>query len=157
MRFGIGYDIHRLIEGRKMVLGGVEIPHAKGPEGHSDGDCLLHAVCDAVLGAMGEGDIGQKFPDTDPAYKDIASIKLLKKVAGWMTDAGYSAGNLDCVVILESPRIGPYRDKMASAIAEAMGTSPGNVSIKAKTAEGLGDIGSGNAVAAYAAVLLEEK
>ncbi len=157
MRIGIGFDIHRLAEGRPMVLGGVNIPFPKGPEGHSDGDALLHAICDAILGALSKGDIGMRFPDTDPKYKDISSKELLKDVKGLMDDKGLSVHNLDCVIIAEEPKIGPYREEMAGVIADMLGTSGGNISIKAKTAEKLGAVGKGEAVAAYVVVLLEEE
>ncbi len=139
-----------------MVLGGVEIEHTKGPQGHSDGDCLLHAVSDAILGAMGKGDIGKMFPDTEAEYKDISSKVLLEEVYNAMKDSEYEVSNLDCVVILESPKIEPYRDEISGTIAEVLNTSREAVSIKAKTAEGLGDIGKGEAVAAYAVVSLEK-
>jgi len=157
MRIGTGYDIHRLTKGRAMVLGGVEIPYSKGPLGHSDGDVLLHAVSDAVLGALSRGDIGMMFPDTDPAYKDISSLELLKKVCFVMEEDGYTLGNMDCNVILEEPKLGPYKDKMRQAIAKIFNVPLEKVSVKAKTAEGLGDIGKKEAVAAYVSVLLEEK
>ncbi len=155
MKIGVGYDIHRLAEGRPMVLGGVEMPHPKGPEGHSDGDCLLHAVCDALLGAIGEGDIGMKFPDTDPKYKGVSSRTLLKSVASLVKDKGARVNNLDCVIILERPKITPYREEMRKVISDLLEVSTRCVNIKAKTAEGLGAVGEGNAVASYAAVLLE--
>jgi 2-C-methyl-D-erythritol 2,4-cyclodiphosphate synthase len=156
MRIGIGYDMHRLVEGRPMMLGGVELPHVKGPSGHSDGDALLHAVCDALLGALGKGDIGRMFPDTDGQYKDISSRLLLQKVFDSVKQKGYVISNLDCVVILEEPRIGPYHEKMSSVIAGVLEMSPKDVSIKGKTAEKLGAVGRGEAVAAYAVVLLTE-
>ena len=154
MKIGVGYDIHRLVEGRPMVLGGVNMEYLKGPEGHSDGDCLLHAICDALLGALGEGDIGMRFPDTDAKYKDICSKELLKDVALLVESKGVKVNNLDCVVILEDPKIGPYRQKMKEVISGLLAISPGNVNIKAKTAEGMGAIGEGEAVASYATVLL---
>lgn len=154
MKIGIGYDIHRLISGRKMILGGVEIDFPKGPKGHSDGDVLLHAICDALLGALGKGDIGTHFPDTDPEYKDIASSKLLRKVRDLTEQAGLYVNNVDCVIILEEPKLKSYREKIVTLISNVLGIDEKAVNIKAKTAEGIGDIGKGDAVAAYAAVLL---
>ena len=153
----MGYDIHRLREGRKMVIGGVEIDHPKGPEGHSDGDVLLHAISDAILGALASGDIGEKFPDTDPAYKDVPSSYLLEKVRGIMDKKGFKIANLDAVVIAEDPKIAPLREKIAGRIKDILKLEEGKVSVKGKTSEALGDIGSGSAMAAYAVVLLEEK
>ncbi|RKY42257.1 MAG: 2-C-methyl-D-erythritol 2,4-cyclodiphosphate synthase [Candidatus Makaraimicrobium thalassicum] len=156
MKIGMGYDIHRLGEGRQMVLGGVNIPYPKGPEGHSDGDVLLHAVCDAILGALGKGDIGMRFPDTDPGYKDISSRELLRDVVRLMHNEGFGVHNLDCVVIAEEPKIGPYREKMIRVISDVLKVRGDTVNIKGKTAEKLDVIGEGRAVAAYAVVLLEE-
>lgn len=155
MRIGMGYDIHTLAEGREMVLGGIKIPHAKGPVAHSDGDVLLHAICDAILGAMGKGDIGRIFPDTDPEYKDVASIDLLKEVAGLMIKEKWAISNLDSVVIAEEPKVSPYQKEMSHKIAEVLGISPGVVSIKGKTSEKTGAVGKGEAIEAYAVVLLE--
>ncbi|MBD3425737.1 MAG: 2-C-methyl-D-erythritol 2,4-cyclodiphosphate synthase [Candidatus Omnitrophica bacterium] len=156
MRIGMGYDMHRLEDGRPFILGGVAIAHDKGPVGHSDGDVLLHAVCDALLGAIGEDDIGAKFPDTDPSYSGIASSELLREVM-YITDrAGYRVHNLDTVVVLEKPRIGPYRHRIIGSIADMLMVPAEFIAVKAKTAEGLGDIGRGEAVSAYATVLLKE-
>jgi len=154
VRIGSGNDIHVLEEGRPMMIGGVKIPHSKGPKGHSDGDPLLHAVCDAVIGAMGKGDIGTLFPDSGEEYKDIPSIELLKRVASLMKDEGYNVGNIDCTVIAEEPKIGPYRNDMARVIAGELSMPEDRVNIKGKTQEGLGEIGKGNAISAYAVVLL---
>lgn len=156
MKIGFGSDIHALEDGRAMMIGGVNIPFPRGPKGHSDGDPLLHAICDAIIGAMGRGDIGTLFPDSDAGYKDIPSIELLKKVAGLMADEGYKVSNIDCTVVLEEPRIGPHREEMAKTIAGVLGVEGHAVNIKGKTQEGMGEIGSGNAVSAYAAVLLEK-
>ncbi len=139
-----------------MVLGGVTIPYPKGPEGHSDGDALLHAVCDAILGALGKGDIGMRFPDTDPRYKDISSIELLKDVSELMDDEGFVIGNLDCVVVAEEPKIAPYREEIISVIGDILKVSGDTVNVKGKTAEKLGEIGEGRAIEAHAVVLLEE-
>ena len=157
MRIGIGYDLHRMVTSRPMVLGGVDIPFSKGLEGHSDADVLLHAVSDAILGALGKGDIGQMFPDTDPKYKDISSLKLLKDIKDLMMSEGYRVGNLDCIVMAEEPKLGPYRDKIKNSICKVLETSLDNVNIKATTTEKTGAIGRSEAMAAYAAVLLEKE
>ncbi len=154
MRIGIGYDIHRLKEGRAMMIGGVKLPCVKGPDGHSDGDALLHSVCDAMLGAMGQGDIGMRFPDTDPKYKDIPSIELLKNVVSFMGEKGFALDNLDCTVIVEEPKIGPYRKDIVKTMSDALGVPENMVNVKAKTAEGMGSVGEGHAIAAYASVLI---
>jgi 2-C-methyl-D-erythritol 2,4-cyclodiphosphate synthase len=154
MRIGMGYDIHTLAEGREMVLGGINIPHPKGPVAHSDGDVLLHAICDAILGAMGKGDIGRLFPDTDPKYKDADSIGLLKEVAGLMTEEKWTVSNIDSIVIAEEPKISPHQEKMSQKIAEALGVSPDVVNVKGKTSEKTGAVGRGEAIEAYAVILL---
>ena len=133
------------------------MPGSKGPEGHSDGDVLIHAVCDAVLGAMGEEGIGVRFPDTDPAYKDVSSIRFLQDIKGLMHQKGYGIGNLDCVVIAESPRIATYREEIIATISNVLEVAPNDVNVKGKTSEKLGEIGEGDAVAAFASVLLEKK
>jgi len=157
MKIGIGYDIHELVENRDLILGGVHIPYEKGPKGHSDGDALLHAICDSILGALGKGDIGRHFPDTDPKYKDISSKLLLEKVASLMIEEGYSLGNLDAIVILEQPKIGPYNEEMVGEISFILKTAKENVNIKGKTSEQIGPIGQNKAVAAYAAVMLTKQ
>jgi len=157
MRVGIGYDIHRLAEGRKMVLGGVEIASDSGPQGHSDGDALLHAVCDAILGALAKDDIGVRFPDTDPKFKDADSSELLRDVAGLMDKEGFLIQNLDCVVVAERPRIATHREEIRRNISGILGCAAGAVSVKGKTSEGLGPVGEGKAIAASAVVLLKEK
>ncbi len=157
MRIGIGYDIHRLVKGRPLILGGVEIPFSKGLDGHSDADVLLHAVCDSILGAIGEKDIGARFPDTDPGYKGISSRELLGDVRELMDSKALKVNNLDCVVIAEEPKIGPYRDTMIKMTADILRVSPGDVNIKGKTGEKLGAVGRGEAIAAQAAVLLAAK
>ncbi len=156
MRIGFGYDVHRLAEGRKLILGGVEIPFAMGLKGHSDADVLLHAICDAILGAMGERDIGRHFPDTDPQFKDISSLKLLRAVAIKMVSLQFSVENVDSTVVAERPRIGEFIPKMAENIAEILGISARRVNVKATTSEGLGFAGEGKGIAAYAVVLLRE-
>ncbi len=156
MRIGFGYDIHRLVPGRKLFLGGVEIPFEKGLEGYSDADVLLHAVCDALLGAMGDGDIGRHFPNTDPSFKDISSLKLLQKVGTRMAELKFAVENVDSTLLAERPRIAPYIDRMAKNIAGELRMAPSRVNIKATTCEGLGAIGEGKGMAAYAVVLLKE-
>lgn len=156
MRIGFGYDVHCLTEGRKLTLGGVEIPFEKGLEGHSDADVLLHAICDGLLGAMGEGDIGQHFPNTDPRFKDISSLKLLQAVALKMAGLNFAVENVDSTVVAEKPGIGPYIPRMVEEIARVLDISPGQVNVKATTSEGLGFIGEGKGIAAYAVVLLKE-
>lgn len=157
MRMGIGYDIHRLVEERRLVLAGVEIPFFKGLLGYSDGDVVLHAIADAMLGALAMGDIGQHFPNTEPAFKGISSAEIVKKVVA-MTDAkGYSVNNVDTMILAEEPKIYPFRAKMIDAVAGALGIPGDRVSIKATTNEGVGSLGKGEAIAAYAVVTLEEK
>ncbi|MGB2601860.1 MAG: 2-C-methyl-D-erythritol 2,4-cyclodiphosphate synthase [Candidatus Omnitrophota bacterium] len=156
MRVGIGYDIHRLTEGRPMLLGGVNIPYEKGLLGHSDGDVLLHAVGDAILGALGEEDIGTKFPDDDPRYKNIASSELLREIRYIMDRTGYEVRNLDTVVIAEEPKIRPYRDRIVGSIADILAVPVEYVNVKGKTNEQLGPIGRGEAIAAQAVILLKE-
>jgi 2-C-methyl-D-erythritol 2,4-cyclodiphosphate synthase len=154
MRIGFGYDVHRLVEGRKLVIGGVEIPYGKGLAGHSDADVLLHALCDGLLGAMGEGDIGKHFPDTDPQFRGISSLKLLHQVTAILARRNLIVGNLDTMVIAEQPRIMPYIPSMRAQIARAMMIAEEKVNIKATTSEGLGFVGEGEGIAAYAVVLL---
>jgi 2-C-methyl-D-erythritol 2,4-cyclodiphosphate synthase len=154
LRIGMGYDIHRLVEGRKLVLGGIEVPYHKGLLGHSDADVLIHAACDALLGAAGLGDIGQHFPDTDPAYQDINSMKLLAQTLKRVTRQGFSLGNMDATIFAENPTLAPYKDAMQSALAQALSVSPRQINIKATTTEGLGAIGQGEGIAAMVIVLL---
>ncbi|MBQ8813329.1 MAG: 2-C-methyl-D-erythritol 2,4-cyclodiphosphate synthase [Lachnospiraceae bacterium] len=156
MRIGIGYDVHRLVEGRKLILGGVEIPYEKGLLGHSDADVLVHAVMDALLGAAALGDIGQHFPDNDPEYKGISSILLLRKVSELLKKNGYRVVNIDSIVIAQRPKLLPYRPQMAENMAEALGIPVGCVSVKATTEEGMGFTGTGDGMASQAVVLLEE-
>lgn len=157
MRIGIGYDIHRLVEERKLVLGGVEIPYIKGLIGYSDGDVVLHALADALLGALSLGDIGELFPNTDPGYKDIASSQILKKVAGIIADKKYIVNNIDATIIAEEPKIYPFKDKMIGAIADILAVDKSRINIKATTNEGVGSLGKGDAIAAYAVAALIEK
>ena len=156
MRIGQGYDVHRLTEGRKLILGGVEIPYEKGLLGHSDADVLIHAVMDALLGAAALGDIGQHFPDTDPAYKGISSIELLGKVGAVLEEKGYVIENIDATIIAQRPKLASYRPQMEENIAEALHLDPFRVSVKATTEEGLGFTGSGEGIASQAITLLTE-
>lgn len=154
MRIGQGYDVHRLTEGRELVLGGVVVPYEKGLLGHSDADVLVHAIMDALLGAAALGDIGQHFPDTDPEYKGISSITLLEKVGKLLEEEGYIIENIDATVIAQRPKLAPYRPQMAVNIARALHLEVNQVSIKATTEEGLGFTGSGEGIASQAVVLL---
>ena len=156
MKVGIGYDIHRLIEDRKLVLGGVEIPYIKGLLGHSDGDVVMHAIADAMLGALSLGDIGQHFPNTDPQYKGISSGELVRKVLLLAKEKNFTVNNVDTMILAEEPKVSPFRDKMVDAIAGVLGVAKDRVNIKATTNEGVGSIGKGEAIAAYAVVTLDE-
>ena len=156
MRIGHGYDVHRLVEERKCIIGGVEIPFEKGLLGHSDADVLLHAVMDAVLGAMAAGDIGKLFPDSDPAYKGADSLALTRRVAEVMVERGYRLGNIDATVIAQAPRLAPHVLRMRENIAAAFGVNTDRISVKATTEERLGFTGSGEGIAAHAVCLLEE-
>lgn len=150
MRVGLGYDVHRLVEGRKLILGGVEIPFEKGLLGHSDADVLVHAIMDALLGAAALGDIGRHFPDTDNSYKDISSIRLLGQVKEKLQLHGYTVGNIDATIVAQKPKMAQYMPEMASKIADALGVEASKVNIKATTTEGLGFTGTGEGIAAYA-------
>ena len=154
MRIGIGYDAHRLVPGRPLILGGVRIECERGLEGHSDADVLVHAVCDALLGAVAAGDIGTHFPDTDPAWAGIGSLVLLSKSADIVAERGFSIENIDATLLIEAPKIAPYRRQMVDNIAEAAGLPPDRVSVKATTNEGLGWIGRGEGIGAMAVALL---
>lgn len=156
MRIGHGYDVHRLVEERKCIIGGVEIPFEKGLLGHSDADVLLHAVMDAVLGAMAAGDIGKLFPDSDPAYKGADSLALTRRVAEVMAERGYRLGNIDATVVAQAPRLAPHVLRMRENIAAAFGVDTDRISVKATTEERLGFTGSGEGIAAHAVCLLEE-
>ena len=157
MRIGIGYDIHRLAAGRKLILGGVEIPYEKGLLGYSDSDVLLHAIIDALLGAAALGDIGQRFPDNDPAYKDISSLILLERTCDLVTKAGFTLYQLDSIIIAERPKLGPHMAQIKAKIGPILRIPPERIGVKAKTNEGLGPIGEGQAIAAQAVVLLDEE
>ena len=155
MRVGQGFDAHRLVSGRTLVLGGVEIDHPQGLEGHSDGDALLHAVSSALLGALGEGDLGRHFPSSDPALAGIASGEILGRVAERVRDAGLRVGNLDATIIAQAPRLGAHLAKMEAAIADLLGTPVERVNVKVTSSDGLGAIGQGEGIGALAVVLLE--
>jgi len=157
MRSGVGYDIHRLAPDRRLVLGGVAIEHPKGLVGHSDGDVLLHAVMDALLGAGGLGDLGTHFPSSDPAYSGASSLGLLRRVAALLSGAGLVVASVDATVIAEAPRLAPHIAAMREAIAGAIGADSGRVSVKATTNDGLGVLGAGEAIAALATALVEER
>jgi 2-C-methyl-D-erythritol 2,4-cyclodiphosphate synthase len=154
MRIGHGFDVHQLVEGRRLVIGGVDIPYEKGLLGHSDADVLLHAIADAVLGALGMGDIGKHFPDSDPAYKDADSRKLLSQVWGLAKERGYSLGNLDCTILAQRPKLAPYIPEMRATIASLLETDIQSVNIKATTTEKMGFVGREEGMAAEAVVLL---
>ena len=156
VRVGHGYDVHRLVEGRKLILGGVAIPFDRGLAGHSDADVLLHAVCDALLGSLALGDIGIHFPDSDPQFKDISSLELLGKVAGMVKEKGFSIGNIDVTLVAEQPKISPYIAQMQEAIVRTAALEKERISIKATTTEGLGFIGTEEGIAAHAVVLVEK-
>ena len=156
LRIGHGYDVHRLVEGRRLILGGVDIPWEKGLLGHSDSDVLVHAIMDALTGAARLGDIGKLFPDTDPAYADIYSLKLLREVGRLLSEKGFAVVNIDATLLAQAPKVGPYRPRMAANVAEALGIDPEQVNIKATTEEGLGFTGDGSGMAAHAVVLLEK-
>ena len=157
LRIGHGYDVHRLVENRALILGGVEIPFEKGLLGHSDADVLIHAVMDALLGASALGDIGKHFPDTDPAYKGISSLKLLEYVMDLLEKNGFSVGNVDAVIIAQKPKMAPHIPQMRKNLAEAMRIPEARVNVKATTEEGLGFTGRGEGIASQAVCLLEEK
>lgn len=154
-RIGLGYDVHAFAEGRPLVLGGVLVPHAVGLAGHSDADVLAHALMDAILGALRAGDIGQHFPDTDPAYRDISSMELLRRVGALMREKGFRLLDADTVLVAEAPKVSPYRDAMREALARALEVPAERVGVKATTTEGLGFAGRKEGIAAYAVVLLE--
>jgi len=154
MRIGHGYDVHRLVEGRKLIMGGVDIPYEKGLLGHSDADVLLHAIADALLGALAMGDIGKHFPDTDPAFKGADSMKLLEHVVGLIGAKGYCVGNLDATIIAQKPKMAPHIQTMRENIAHACGVDVDRINVKATTEEGLGFTGTGEGISAHAVVLL---
>jgi len=157
MRIGFGYDSHRLVEGRNLTLGGKEIPYERGLLGHSDADVLLHSLCDAILGAIGEKDLGMHFPDEDPAYKNISSLKLLFEVRNMADKKGYYVDNIDSTVVLEEPKLREYIDDMSENIADVLNISVEMVNIKATTNEGMGFIGRGEGIAAFTVVTVSKK
>lgn len=156
IRIGIGHDIHKLVEGRELWLGGVKIPYEKGLLGHSDADALIHSIMDAMLGALALGDIGEHFPDTDPRYKGISSLKLLEYVSSLIASKGWKLVNLDCMIHCERPKILPYKESMRAVLSKALNTQIDNISIKAGTNEQLDAVGRGEAISCDAAVLLED-
>jgi 2-C-methyl-D-erythritol 2,4-cyclodiphosphate synthase len=155
-RIGTGYDVHRLVTGRKLMIGGVDIPFEKGLSGHSDADVLLHAICDALLGAAGLGDIGRHFPDTAPIYKDISSLMLLEEVRRLLAEAGFRVNNVDATIVAEKPRMAPYIPAMITNISEAIKMDRSTINVKATTTEGLGFAGRGEGIAAYAVALIRK-
>jgi 2-C-methyl-D-erythritol 2,4-cyclodiphosphate synthase len=156
MRTGIGYDIHRLVEDRKLVLGGVDIPYVKGLLGYSDADVLIHAISDAMLGALALGDIGEHFPNTDPKWRNISSVEILTKAFNMVSEKGFTVNNIDSMIIAEEPKLYPFKDLMVEKISGALGIGKDRVSVKATTNEGVGALGKGDAIAAYAVVTLTE-
>lgn len=156
-RTGIGFDVHAFAEGRKLIIGGIEIPHKKGLQGHSDADVLLHAICDALLGALALGDIGKHFPDTDPKFKDADSAVFLKNIYKLITGNGYELGNIDSIVAMQLPKLAPFIPQMQKKIAGILETETENISIKATTTEKLGFVGREEGISAFATVLLIKK
>jgi 2-C-methyl-D-erythritol 2,4-cyclodiphosphate synthase len=156
VRVGLGYDAHRLVPGRPLILGGVEIPHTLGLAGHSDADVLIHAIGDALLGAVAAGDLGRHFPDTDPAYKEISSLILLARIVAVVHDRGYRVGNIDATVVAQAPKLTPHIPRMISILTPVLHIQPVDLNIKATTTEGMGFTGQGEGIAAYAVVLVEE-
>ena len=154
MRVGLGYDAHRLVTGRPLILGGVEIPYHLGLSGHSDADVLTHAVGDALLGAVGAGDLGTHFPDRDPQYKDISSLVLLKRIMEIVRERGFRPVNVDATIVAQQPRLAPYVSEMKTKLADTLGLTPADVNIKATTTEQMGFAGRGEGIAAYAVVLV---
>jgi 2-C-methyl-D-erythritol 2,4-cyclodiphosphate synthase len=155
-RIGFGYDVHRLVQGRPLILGGLTIPFGKGLLGHSDADVLAHAVMDAILGALGKGDIGRHFPDSDPRYKDANSLSLLKEVVGILHHEGFMVNNLDATIVAQEPKLTDYLEEMAKQLSHVLGVAPGSANVKATTSEGLGFCGRGDGMAAYAVVTLKQ-
>jgi len=154
IRIGFGYDAHRLVPGRPLILGGIDIPYERGLQGHSDADVLLHAACDALLGAAGLGDLGRHFPDTDPDLEGVSSVTLLRRVVEMVRAAGFELQNLDSTIVAQSPKLSPHIDNMIGAIGDALGVRNRQVNVKATTTEGMGFAGSGEGIAAYAVAIL---
>jgi len=157
MRIGTGYDAHRLVEDRPLILGGVNIPYSKGLLGHSDADVLVHAICDAILGALGLGDIGRHFPDTDNSYKNICSLKILESVQQMAEQRNFCCGNVDATIVAQAPKLSSFMKQMKINIAHSLNTSVENINIKASTTEGMGPEGKGEGISAQAVVLMKEK
>ena len=157
MKVGFGYDLHPFMDGRKLILGGVDIPYKMGLKGHSDADVLCHAIMDALLGAAALGDIGEHFPDTDPAYKDMSSLLLLEKVVKKIVETGFTIINVDVTIVAEAPKMSPYKEKMVKNIADIMGVNSCSVNIKATTNEGFGSVGRSEVIVAYAVASIESK
>lgn len=153
-RIGFGYDAHRLVEGRPLILGGLSVPFAKGLLGHSDADVLVHAVIDALLGALAKGDIGRHFPDTDPAYKDMQSLRMLEKVLGWVREDGYQVNNLDATIVAQRPKLAPYIPDIQARLSQTLQAPVSQISVKAKTSEGMGFCGREEGMEAFAVVSL---
>lgn len=156
-RIGIGYDVHRLVKGRKLILGGINLPSKRGLLGHSDADVLVHAVCDALLGAAGQKDIGEHFPDSNPAYKNISSIKLLKQVSSILKELRYTVSNIDTVILAQRPYLGAFKERMRKNIARSLGLTVKDVNVKATTTEGMGPVGKDKAISAYAIALIKKR
>lgn len=154
-KIGFGFDAHRFSEGRKLILGGIEIPYRIGLAGHSDADVLTHAICDALLGAMGEGDIGTHFPDSDPRYKDMSSLSFLREIMETLNSEGYEIGNIDCTIVCESPRITPHVPAIKDSLARITGLSGKALSVKATTSDRMGFTGRGEGIAAYAVAIIK--
>ena len=154
-RIGFGFDAHRFTEGRKLIIGGVEIPHEMGLSGHSDADVLTHAICDAVLGALGEGDIGTHFPDSDPKWKGVSSLVLLEETLKKLTGANYEIENIDSTVVCEKPRLSPHIGAIKDSLSAVTGTGPENIGVKATTTDGMGFTGRGEGIAAYAVIIIK--
>jgi len=154
LRVGHGFDAHKLVAGRPLMLGGIEVPHSRGLEGHSDGDCAIHAACDALLGAIGEGDMGRHFPSRDPRWHGVASRVFLEETARLVREAGFAPGNLDITLIAQEPVLAPHLDSMRAAISQVLGVEPETVSVKAKSTDHLGALGRGEGIAALATILL---
>ena len=156
MRIGQGYDVHPLKEGRRLVLGGIEILHSRGLDGHSDADALVHAVCDALLGAMGEGDLGKRYPSSNPQFKDLSSLKMLEDITEMLAQKNYYLVNLDTVIMAQSPKLGPYLEKMALSMAKVLRVESSQVNVKVKSGEGIGMIGRQEGIATQAVCLIDE-
>lgn len=154
-RIGFGYDVHRLVQGRPLILGGMQVPFPKGLLGHSDADVLTHAVMDAILGALGKGDIGRRFPDSEPMYKGANSLSLLKEVVGILHHEGFTVNNLDATIVAQEPKLTPYLEEMGKKLSRVLGVDEGSVNVKATTSEGLGFCGRGEGMAAYAVVTIK--